>query len=201
MRSPTSIRKHSASWRTKTQIQALDRTAPMLPMQPFVPEKPAHDYVRHGTTTLFAALHIATGQVTGLCQPRHRHQEFLRFLKQVAKAYPDTDLHLVMDNYAAHKRIEIKTWLADNPRIHVHFTPTSASWMNLVEVWFAHHRTTGDPPRHLHLRQRARRQDPRLHQRLERPVSPVRLDQDGRAHPDQGQPQIDFNHRPLVVLC
>ena len=77
------------------------RTAPMLPMQPFVPEKRTHDYVRHGTTTLFAALDIATGQVTGLCQPRHRHQEFLRFLKQVAKAYPTQELHLVMDNYAA----------------------------------------------------------------------------------------------------
>jgi len=120
----------------KSQIQALDRTAPMLPMQPFVPEKRTHDYVRHGTTTLFAALDIATGKVTGLCQPRHRHQEFLRFLKQVAKAYPTQELHLVMDNYAAHKRLEIKTWLAENPRIHVHFTPTSASWMNLVEVWF-----------------------------------------------------------------
>jgi transposase len=106
----------------------------MLPMQPFVPEKRTHDYVRHGTTTLFAALDIATGQVTGMCQPRHRHQEFLRFLKQVAKAYPTQELHLVMDNYAAHKRIEIKTWLAENPRIHVHFTPTSASWMNLVSV-------------------------------------------------------------------
>ena len=120
----------------KSQIQALDRTAPMLPMQPGLPERRTHDYVRHGTTTLFAALEIATGQVTATCQPRHRHQEFLRFLKQVARAYPDTDLHLVMDNYAAHKRVEIRDWLAANPRVHIHFTPTSASWMNLVEVWF-----------------------------------------------------------------
>jgi transposase len=120
----------------KSQIQALDRTAPMLPMQPGLPERRTHDYVRHGTTTLFAALEIATGKVTGTCQPRHRHQEFLRFLKQVAKAYPDQDLHLVMDNYAAHKRIEVRRWLAANPRVQVHFTPTSASWMNLVEVWF-----------------------------------------------------------------
>jgi len=120
----------------KSQIQALDRTAPMLPMQPGLPERRTHDYVRHGTTTLFAALDIATGKVTGTCQPRHRHQEFLRFLRQVARAYPDVELHLVMDNYAAHKRIEIRDWLAANPRIHVHFTPTSASWMNLVEVWF-----------------------------------------------------------------
>jgi transposase len=120
----------------KSQIQALDRTAPMLPMQPGLPARRTHDYVRHGTTTLFAALNIATGKVTATCQPRNRHQEFLRFLKQVARAYPDGELHLVMDNYAAHKRIEIRDWLAANPRIHVHFTPTSASWMNLVEVWF-----------------------------------------------------------------
>jgi transposase len=120
----------------KSQIQALDRTQPMLPMQPGRPERHTHDYVRHGTTTLFAALEIATGQVTGICQDRHRHQEFLRFLKHVARAYPDQELHLVMDNYAAHKRVEVRDWLAENPRIHVHFTPTSASWLNLVEVWF-----------------------------------------------------------------
>ena len=120
----------------KSQIQALDRTQPMLPMQPGRPERRTHDYVRHGTTTLFAALEVATGQVTGLCQDRHRHQEFLRFLKHVARAYPGQELHLVMDNYAAHKRVEVRDWLAENPRIHVHFTPTSASWLNLVEVWF-----------------------------------------------------------------
>ena len=120
----------------KSQIQALDRTAPILPMQPGLAERRSHDYVRHGTTTLFAALEIATGKVTAACQPRHRHQEFLRFLKQVAKAHPDRELHLVMDNYAAHKRIEVHHWLQANPHVHVHFTPTSASWMNLVEVWF-----------------------------------------------------------------
>jgi transposase len=120
----------------KSQIQALDRTAPMLPLQPGLPERRTHDYVRHGTTTLFAALEIATGKVTATCQPRHRHQEFLRFLRQVARAYPDRDLHLVMDNYAAHKHPAVRAWLAAHPRITVHFTPTSASWMNLVEVWF-----------------------------------------------------------------
>jgi transposase len=120
----------------KSQIQALDRTAPMLPMQPGLPERRTHDYIRHGTTTLFAALNIATGTVTARCQPRHRHQEFLRFLRQVARAYPDRPLHLVMDNYAAHKRVEIRDWLAANPRVQVHFTPTSGSWLNLVEVWF-----------------------------------------------------------------
>ena len=121
----------------KSQIQALDRTAPMLPMQPGLPQRRTHDYKRHGTTTLFAALEIATGKVTGACKPRHRHQEFLAFLKQVARAYPEGELHLVMDNYATHKKAEVRTWLEANPRIHVHFTPTSGSWLNLVEVWFS----------------------------------------------------------------
>ena len=121
----------------KSQIQALNRTQKTLPMQPGHAEQRTHDYVRHGTTTLFAALEIATGKVTGLCKNRHRHQEFLAFLKHVARAYPDHQLHLVMDNYAAHKHPNVKAWLASNPRIHVHFTPTSGSWLNLVEVWFA----------------------------------------------------------------
>jgi transposase len=120
----------------KSEIQALDRTAPVLPMQPGLAERRTHDYVRHGTTTLFAALDVATGKVTAACHPRHRHQEFLRFLKQVARAHPGGELHLVMDNYAAHKRIEVRDWLAANPRVQVHFTPTSGSWLNLVEVWF-----------------------------------------------------------------
>jgi transposase len=121
----------------KSQIQALNRTQKTLPMQPGHAEQRTHDYVRHGTTTLFAALEIATGRVTGVCKNRHRHQEFLAFLKHVARAYPDRELHLVMDNYAAHKHPNVRTWLAGNPRIHVHFTPTSGSWLNLVEVWFS----------------------------------------------------------------
>ena len=120
----------------KSQIQALDRTAPILPMRPGLPEKATHDYVRHGTTTLFAALEVATGRVEQLCQPRHRHQEFLRFLTQVAKAYPRVKLHVVCDNYATHKHPAVKAWLARNPRITLHFTPTSASWMNMVEIFF-----------------------------------------------------------------
>ena len=121
----------------KSQIQALDRTAPMLPMRPGSIEQRTHDYKRHGTTTLFAALDIATGKVTSTCQPRHRRQEFLTFLDQIAAEYPDQDLHLVMDNYATHKTQEVQDWLTDHPRVHVHFTPTSASWMNLVEAWFS----------------------------------------------------------------
>jgi transposase len=121
----------------KSQIQALDRTAPMLPMQPGMCERRTHDYRRHGTTTLFAALEIATGRVTGHCLPRHRHQEFLRFLRQISRAYPGVELHLVMDNYAAHKHPAVRAWLAANPRVKAHFTPTSASWLNLVECWFS----------------------------------------------------------------
>jgi transposase len=120
----------------KSQIQALNRTQKVLPMQPGHAEQRTHDYVRHGTATLFAALEIATGKVTGLCKNRHRHQEFLAFLKHVARAYPEVELHLVMDNYATHKHPKVKAWLAANPRITVHFTPTSGAWLNMVEVWF-----------------------------------------------------------------
>jgi len=121
----------------KSQIQALDRTAPILPLRPGWPEKRSHDYVRHGTTTLFAALEIATGKVIDACMPRHRHQEFLRFLQQVAKAYPRKKLHIVCDNYGSHKHPKVRAWLERNPRIQLHFTPTSGSWLNLVEIFFA----------------------------------------------------------------
>lgn len=121
----------------KSQIQALERSAPVLAMQPHLIERRSHDYIRHGTSTLFAALNIATGHVTARCQPRHRHQEFLAFLRQVTRAYPDQDLHLVMDNYATHKHQAVKDWLAANPRVSIHFTPTHASWMNMVETWFS----------------------------------------------------------------
>jgi transposase len=121
----------------KSQMQALDRTAPMLPMMPGVPERRTHDYVRHGTTSLFAALDIATGKVIGQHQRRHRHQEFLRFLRTIdANTPPEMDLHLICDNYATHKTPAIRTWLAAHPRFYLHFTPTSGSWLNLVERWF-----------------------------------------------------------------
>src|SRR5215212_2524019 len=120
----------------KSQVQALERTAPILPIRPGLPEKATHDYIRHGTTTLFAALEVATGRVVDACFDRHRHQEFLKFLKQVAKAYPRVKLHLVVDNYAAHKHPAVTTWLGRHPRITLHFTPTSGSWLNLVEVFF-----------------------------------------------------------------
>ena len=122
----------------KSQIQALDRTAPILPMLPTTPARMTHDYVRNGTTSLFAALDLASGSVIAQPYRRHRHQEFLRFLKLIDSAVPkDLDLHLVLDNYATHKTPEIHRWLLRHPRFRLHFTPTSSSWMNLVERWFA----------------------------------------------------------------
>ena len=122
----------------KSQIQALDRSQPMLPMRPGQIERRTHDYTRHGTTSLFAALDIATGFVIGKCYPRHRASEFRHFLDQIEKAVPsDLDVHLVMDNYATHKTPMIRDWLAKRPRWHVHHTPTGASWINQVERFFA----------------------------------------------------------------
>ena len=120
----------------KTQVQALDRTAPILPLRPGLPEKATHDYVRNGTTSLFAALEVATGKVTDRCYQRHTHVEFLDFLKLTARTYPRVKLHVVADNYATHKHPKVKAWLAKNPRITMHFTPTSGSWLNMVEIFF-----------------------------------------------------------------
>ena len=120
----------------KTQIQALDRTAPILPMRPGVPQKQTHDYKRNGTTTLFAALEVATGKVTDTCYQRHTNTEFLAFLKLVAKAHPQRKLNVVCDNYATHKHPNVQKWLATNPRVTLHFTPTSGSWLNMVEIFF-----------------------------------------------------------------
>ena len=122
----------------KSQIQALDRTAPLLPMRPGQIERRTHDYRRHGTTSLFAALDVKTGEVIGACHRRHRSTEFRRFLDRVdATVPPDLDVHLILDNYATHKTPAIQHWLARRPRYHLHFTPTSSSWLNQVERWFA----------------------------------------------------------------
>ena len=121
----------------KSQIQALNRTQPVLPLRPGQAERRTPDYERHGTTTLFAALNIATGNVIGKCYPRHRAVEFRRFLEEVdAKVEPELDVHMVIDNYATHKAPIIKAWLAKHPRYHLHFTPTHGSWLNQVERWF-----------------------------------------------------------------
>ena len=122
----------------KSQIQALDRTQPILPLRPGLPERRTHDYERHGTTTLFAALKVLEGTVIGHCQPRHRHQEFLLFLNKIeASTDPRLDVHLILDNYGTHKHPLVKHWFKDHPRYQVHFTPTSSSWLNQVERWFA----------------------------------------------------------------
>lgn len=121
----------------KSQIQALDRTQPGLPLKKGRCGTQTHDYVRHGTTTLFAALDIMEGKVIGQCLPRHRHQEFLKFLRTLdAEFPPHLDLHLILDNYGTHKHPKVQKWLERHPRFKVHFTPTSASWTNLVERWF-----------------------------------------------------------------
>ncbi len=121
----------------KSQTQALERTQPLLPLGLGYVEGVTHGYIRHGTTTLFAALDVATGQVLTQCKPRHRHQEFLSFLKHIdANVPPDLDVHLVVDNYATHKHAKVKRWIAARPRYHIHFTPTYSSWLNQVEIWF-----------------------------------------------------------------
>jgi transposase len=122
----------------KSQVQALERTQPVLPMGLGYIEGITHDYIRHGTTTLFAALDIANGSVLTQCKARHRHQEFLAFLRHIAASVPERlDVHLICDNYATHKHAKVRAWLARRPRFHVHFTPTYSSWLNQVERWFA----------------------------------------------------------------
>ena len=122
----------------KGQIQALDRTQPLLPMRPRIPARQTHDYVRHGTTTLFAALNVLDGTVIGTCLPRQRHVEFLKFLGRIERATPPRrDIHMILDNYGTHTHPKVQAWFAAHPRYHLHFTPTGASWLNLVERWFA----------------------------------------------------------------
>jgi transposase len=121
----------------KSQIQALDRTQLQLPVRPGIRARQTHDYKRNGTTTLFAALNVLDGAVIGQCFSRHRHQEFLKFIKQIEQQVPkDLDVHIVMDNYATHKHAAVQTWLRKHQRFHFHFVPTSSSWLNLVERWF-----------------------------------------------------------------
>ena len=121
----------------KSQIQALDRTRPILPLAPGIPEKQTHDYIRHGTTTLFAALNVLDGKVIGECHSRHRHQEFIKFLTMLDEETPKhKELHLIVDNYATHKHPRVKAWLKHHARFHFHFTPTASSWLNMVERWF-----------------------------------------------------------------
>ena len=122
----------------KSQIQALNRTQPILPLAPGVPARHSHDYERHGVTSLFAALNVKTGETITACHRRHRHQEFLKFLDQIERMVPaGLDIHIILDNYGTHKEAKVRRWFARHPRYHIHFTPTSASWLNLVERLFA----------------------------------------------------------------
>lgn len=120
----------------KTQIQALNRTQPLLPLRPGVPARQTHDYQRNGLTSLYAALEIATGKVIGECSSTHCGADFLRFLKKVARSFPRRELHVIVDNSSTHSTPDVKAWLAAHPRIRLHFTPKSASWINLIEAWF-----------------------------------------------------------------
>jgi transposase len=122
----------------KSQMQALERTQPLLPLRPGIPARQTHDYRRHGTTTLFAALDAATGSVIGKCYRRHRSTEFIKFLRVIDESVPaDLDVHLILDNYGTHKTEAVRRWFARHPRFHVHYTPTYSSWINLVESWFS----------------------------------------------------------------
>ena len=132
----------------KSQIQALERTQPLLPLGLGYVEGVTHDYKRHGTTTLFAALNIESGEVIAQCKPRHRHQEFLQFLGHIKAQVPaHLDIHLVVDTYATHKHAKVKQWLARHPRFHLHFTPTYACWLNQVEIWFGNPHAACDSTR------------------------------------------------------
>ena len=159
----------------KPQAQALERTVPVLPLRPGVPDKRSHDYVRHGTTTLFAALEVATGKVTDACYPRHRHEEFGS--RQVAKAYPRRKLHIVVDNYGTHNHPDVRGLAGqespDHPALHPDVGVVAEHGGDLL---FDHH-PPGHPPRQLHLGQGPHHRDRGLHRRLERPLPPLHLDQ------------------------
>ncbi len=189
----------------KPQIQALERTAPLLPMLPGQAERRSFDYRRHGTTRLFAALDVKTGTVIGQLHRRHRSVEFEKFLKRIDDETPaELDVHLILDNYSTHRSPRIRRWLARHPRFHLHFTPTYSSWLNLVERWFAE-LTTKQLRRAVHRGPRAG--DSRVPRPVQRPRSPVRMDEDGRRDPREHRPvraadahsarRIMF-HEPLI---
>ena len=172
----------------KSQIQALDRTAPLLPMGPGQIERRTHDYARHGTTSLFAALDTKTGKIIGQNQQRHRSEEFRNFLDTIEKNVPEElDVHLIMDNYGTHKTKLIHNWLAKRPRFHVHFTPTSASWLNLVERWFAL------------LTERQLRRG--VHRSTKRNSKPQSTNSSGTSQPRPETLHMAQNRRPDTRLC
>ena len=171
----------------KSQIQALDRTQQSLPMKQGRPGTVTHDYKRHGTTTLFAALNVLTGELIGQCFSRHRHEEFLAFLRLINREVPrGKEIHVILDNYGTHKHPDVVAWLEKHKRFHFHFTPTSSSWLNMVERWFGDDHDQTDPAGQLRQRPRAHRSDRGLHRPPQRGPHPVHLDQDGQADHHQG---------------
>ena len=177
----------------KSQVQALDRTAPILPIRPGLPQRATSDYVRHGTTTLFAALEVATGTVVDRCYDRHTHAEFLAFLEQVAKAYPRVKLHVVADNYATHQLPEGQGVAGPQPADHDALHPDLGILAEPGGGLLRHHHPPGHPPRHLHLGDRPRRRHRDLHRRLERTLRAIRMDQDRRSDPHQ-------SNRPSKII-
>ena len=186
----------------KSQVQALDRTQPSLPMKKGRAGTMTHDYNRHGTTTLFAALNVLTGLVIGQCLPRHRHEEFLKFLRTIDRRGPQgLAVHLILDNYATHKHPDVKAWLAPHPRFHLHFTPTSSSWLNLVERWFRELTDKALTPRQFQLRPRPDRRDRGVPRSQQRRPQTLRLDRHHRVHPGQGPPRTSrppANHQSIT---
>ena len=184
----------------KSQIQALNRTQPTLPMGLGYAEGYTHDYVRHGTTTLFAALDIATGKVFGQCRKRHRHEEFLSFLRLIDREVPaELDIHLVLDNYATHKHAKVKRWLAARPRFHLHFTPTSASWLNQVERWFGLLSQRAIKRGSFPQRRRSGAQDPSVHRRSQYLRHAVRVGRHGAVDHRQGGAYYDAYFRDSTL--
>ena len=184
----------------KSQIQALDRTRPLLPMRPGQVERRTHDYLRHGTTSLFAALDTRTGKVIGRCHQRHRAVEFRKFLDTIEAEVPaDLDVHLIADNYATHKTALIRNWFAKRPRFHMHFTPTSASWLNLVERWFGLLTEKAVAPRRVSEQSRTGDCHLPLPGRHQRRPQTFCLDQDRRPNPGQRRPLLpaNFEYRTL----
>ena len=176
----------------KSSVQALDRTQASLPMVKGRGETMTHDYKRHGTTTLFAALDVLTGMIISQCMPRHRHQEWLKFLKTIDRQVPkDLQIHLILDNYATHKHEDVRTWLDKHPRFHLHFTPTSSSWLNLVERWFRELTDKALRRGVFHSVPDLDRLHPGIHRRPQRRPQTVRVDRHRRVHPRQSCARTD----------
>jgi hypothetical protein len=172
----------------KSQVPALDRTQPVLPLRPGVPERQTHDYIRHGTTSLFAALDIATGKVIGSCHRRHRHQEFLRFLEKIAAQVPaGQPVHLVMDNYGTHKTPKVRRWFVQHPDYHLHFTPTSAKLAQSGGAVFRADHRAANSARHVLQRPRPGTSHRRVPHAPQSGLQTVRLDRRRRLDPRQGQ--------------